>query len=90
MHPTQPPAELAPACSVAGVLGVLPGIVGMLQATEVFKLLLGAGEPLAGRLLMLDATGTTFDEVRVPRDPACPTCGEGARRDPTTAALANA
>ena len=78
MYPTQPPPELAPACSVAGVLGVLPGIVGMLQANEVFKLLLGAGEPLAGRLLMLDAMGTTFDEVRVWRDPACPACGEGA------------
>ena len=78
MYPTQPPPELAPACSVAGVLGVLPGIVGMLQATEVFKLLLGVGETLAGRLLMFDAMGTTFDEVRIWRDPACPACGEAA------------
>jgi molybdopterin/thiamine biosynthesis adenylyltransferase/rhodanese-related sulfurtransferase len=78
MYPTQPPDELAPACSVAGVLGVLPGIVGMLQANEVFKLLLGVGEPLVGRLLMFDAMSTTFDEVRVWRDPACPACGEGA------------
>ncbi len=77
MYPTQPPDELAPACSVAGVLGVLPGMVGMLQANEVMKLLLGVGETLAGRLLMLDALGTTFDEVRIWRDPACPTCGEG-------------
>ena len=77
MYPTQPPPELAPACDVAGVLGVLPGIVGMLQANEVFKLVLGAGETLAGRLLMLDALGTTFDEVRIWRDPACPACGEG-------------
>ena len=77
MYPTQPPDELAPACSVAGVLGVLPGIVGMLQANEVFKLVLGVGETLSGRLLMLDAMGTTFDEVRIWRDPACPTCGEG-------------
>ncbi len=77
MYPTQPPPELAPACSVAGVLGVLPGIVGMLQANEVFKLVLGVGETLSGRLLMLDAAGTTFDEVRVWRDPACPACGEG-------------
>jgi len=77
MYPTQPPDELAPACSVAGVLGVLPGIVGMLQANEVFKLVLGVGETLAGRLLMLDAMGTTFDEVRIWRDPACPACGEG-------------
>ena len=78
MYPTQPPDELAPACSVAGVLGVLPGIVGMLQANEVFKILLGVGETLAGRLLMFDALGTTFDEVRIWRDPACPACGEGA------------
>lgn len=76
MYPIQPPAELAPACSVAGVLGVLPGIVGLMQANEVFKLLLGVGETLAGRLLMFDAMGTTFDEVRIWRDPACPACGE--------------
>ena len=78
MYPTQPPPELAPACSVAGVLGVLPGIVGLLQANEVFKLVLGVGETLAGRLLMFDAQGTTFDEVRIWRDPACPACGEGS------------
>jgi molybdopterin/thiamine biosynthesis adenylyltransferase/rhodanese-related sulfurtransferase len=78
MYPTQPPEELAPACSVAGVLGVLPGMVGMLQANEVLKLLLGVGETLSGRLLMLDALGTTFDEVRIWRDPACPACGEGS------------
>jgi molybdopterin/thiamine biosynthesis adenylyltransferase/rhodanese-related sulfurtransferase len=76
MYPTQPPEELAPGCSVAGVLGVLPGIVGMLQANEVFKLVLGVGETLAGRLLMFDAMGTTFDEVRIWRDPACPACGD--------------
>jgi len=80
MYPTQPPDELAPACSVAGVLGVLPGIVGMLQANEVFKLVLGVGETLSGRLLMLDAMGTTFDEVRIWRDPACPACGEGVQQ----------
>jgi molybdopterin/thiamine biosynthesis adenylyltransferase/rhodanese-related sulfurtransferase len=78
MYPTQPPPELAPACSVAGVLGVLPGIVGLLQANEVFKLILGVGDTLAGRLLLFDAMGTTFDEVRIWRDPACPACGEGA------------
>jgi len=77
MYPTQPPAELAPACSVAGVLGVLPGIVGLMQANEVFKLLLGVGDTLAGRLLMFDAMGTAFDEVRIWRDPACPACGDG-------------
>lgn len=78
MYPTQPPPELAPACSVAGVLGVLPGIVGMLQANEVLKLVLGVGDTLAGRLLMVDAMGTTFDEVVLWRDPACRACGEGS------------
>ncbi len=76
MYPIQPPEELAPACSVAGVLGVLPGVIGMLQSNEVFKLVLGVGDTLAGRLLMFDAMGTTFDEVRIWRDPACPACGE--------------
>ena len=79
MYPTQPPPELAPACSVAGVLGVLPGIAGVLQANEVFKLILGVGDTLSGRLLMFDAMGTTFDEVRTWRDPACPACGDAAR-----------
>jgi molybdopterin/thiamine biosynthesis adenylyltransferase len=78
MYPTQPPEELAPACSVAGVLGVLPGIVGLLQANEVFKLLLGVGQPLAGRLLMFDAMSTSFEEVRIWRDPSCPACGESS------------
>lgn len=78
MYPNQPPPELAPTCSVAGVLGVLPGIIGLLEANEVFKLLLGVGETLAGRLLMFDALRATFDEVRVTRDPACPACGEAS------------
>jgi len=78
MYPTQPPEELAPACAVAGVLGVLPGIAGLIQANEVFKLLLGVGETLAGRLLMFDALSTEFSEVRIWRDPACPACGEGS------------
>jgi len=78
MYPTQPPDELAPACAVAGVLGVLPGIAGLIQANEVFKLLLGVGETLAGRLLMFDAMSTEFSEVRIWRDPACPACGEGS------------
>jgi sulfur-carrier protein adenylyltransferase/sulfurtransferase len=86
MYPTQPPAELAPACSVAGVLGVLPGIAGVIQANEVFKLILGVGDTLAGRLLMFDAMGTTFDEVRIWRDPACPVCGDGAWEPMRTAA----
>jgi sulfur-carrier protein adenylyltransferase/sulfurtransferase len=78
MYPTQPPDELAPACAVAGVLGVLPGIAGMLQATEVFKLLLGVGETLAGRLLMFDAQTSEFNEVKVWRDPDCPACGSAS------------
>ena len=78
MYPVQPPEELAPSCAVAGVLGVLPGIVGLLQANEVFKLLLGVGETLAGRLLMFDAMATRFDEVKVWRDPQCPACGEAS------------
>jgi sulfur-carrier protein adenylyltransferase/sulfurtransferase len=78
MYPTQPPPELAPACAVAGVLGVLPGIAGLIQANEVFKLVLGVGETLAGRLLMFDAMATDFSEVRIWRDPACPACGEGS------------
>ncbi|MDQ3879683.1 MAG: molybdopterin-synthase adenylyltransferase MoeB [Chloroflexota bacterium] len=79
MYPTMPPPELAPACDVAGVLGVLPGLIGILQATEVIKLVLKIGEPLAGRLLMVDALNTEFSEVKVWRDPACPACGEGSQ-----------
>ena len=79
MYPTMPPPELAPACDVAGVLGVLPGLIGMLQATEALKLMLGAGETLAGRLLMVDALNTEFNEVKVWRDPSCPACGEGSQ-----------
>jgi molybdopterin/thiamine biosynthesis adenylyltransferase/rhodanese-related sulfurtransferase len=78
LHPVQPPAELAPACDVAGVLGVLPGIIGLLQANEVFKLVLGVGETLAGRLVMFDAMASAFSEISISRDPACPACGEGA------------
>ena len=64
-----------PNCAEAGVLGVVPGIIGMVQATEVLKLLLGIGEPLVGRLLRFDALRMRFDSVRVPVDPACPACG---------------
>jgi sulfur-carrier protein adenylyltransferase/sulfurtransferase len=74
--PAPPPPEEAPSCAEAGVLGVLPGIVGLLQATEVIKLIIGQGEPLAGRLLMIDALDMKFREFRVPRDPHCPVCGE--------------
>jgi len=75
-YPAPPPPEEAPSCAEAGVLGVLPGIVGLLQATEVIKLIVGAGEPLTGRLLHVDALGMRFREYRVPRDPECPVCGE--------------
>ena len=75
-YPAPPPPEEAPSCSEVGVLGVLPGIVGLLQATEVIKLILGRGEPLTGRLLHVDALDMHFREFRVPRDPQCPVCGE--------------
>ncbi len=71
-----PPPELAPSCAEAGVLGVLPGIIGSLQANEALKLLLGVGEPLVGRLLLFDALDASFREVRLRRDPRCPACGE--------------
>ena len=76
LFPMPPPPELAPSCAEGGVLGVLPGIVGSLQANEALKLLLGIGESLQGRLLLLDALGTTVDEVAVKRDATCPVCGE--------------
>ena len=75
LYPTPPPPELAPACSVAGVLGVVPGVMGLLQATEAIKLILGIGDPLIGRLLLYDALDTTFQELQLSRDPACPACG---------------
>ncbi len=88
LYPSQPPDELAPACSVAGVLGVLPGIIGLLQANEVIKLVLGVGETLAGRMLLFDAMSTSFDEIRLWRDPACPACGDGvAQSQPMAAAV---
>ncbi len=74
LHPTPPPPELAPGCSVTGVLGVVPGVMGLLQATEALKLLLGIGETLAGRLVLFDALEATFTELRFRRDPACPVC----------------
>jgi molybdopterin/thiamine biosynthesis adenylyltransferase/rhodanese-related sulfurtransferase len=76
LHPEPPPPELAPSCSEGGVLGVLPGIVGSLQANEALKLALGIGEPLIGRLLTLDALETEFYEVKVAKRPDCPVCGE--------------
>jgi molybdopterin/thiamine biosynthesis adenylyltransferase/rhodanese-related sulfurtransferase len=78
LYPEPPPPELAPSCAEAGVLGVLPGIIGLLQATETIKLLLGIGEPLVGRLLTYDALPGEFSELRLYRDPHCPACGEDA------------
>jgi len=74
LYPTPPPAELAPSCGAAGVLGVLPGVMGLLQSVEVIKLVTGAGDTMAGRLLLYDALGTTFTELKVRRDPECPIC----------------
>ena len=74
LFPVPPPAELAPSCGANGVLGVLPGTMGLLQATEVVKLILGEGDPLVGRLLMYDALAASFTEVKVRRDPDCPIC----------------
>jgi molybdopterin/thiamine biosynthesis adenylyltransferase len=79
LYPVPPPAELAPSCGANGVLGVLPGTMGLLQATEVVKLVTGAGEPLVGRLLLYEALGATFTELKVRRDPDCPICS----RDPS-------
>jgi sulfur-carrier protein adenylyltransferase/sulfurtransferase len=76
LFPTPPPPELAPSCAEGGVLGVLPGIIGSLQANEAIKLALGIGQPLIGRLLLFDALTASFTEVVLRRDPACPVCGE--------------
>jgi sulfur-carrier protein adenylyltransferase/sulfurtransferase len=76
--PEPPPAELAPSCAEAGVLGVLPGIIGSIQALEAIKLLLGIGEPLIGRLLAYDSLEETFRTFNVRRDPECPACGPNA------------
>jgi molybdopterin/thiamine biosynthesis adenylyltransferase/rhodanese-related sulfurtransferase len=78
LFPYPPPAELAPSCGANGVIGVLPGTMGLLQATEVIKLILDVGNPLIGRLVMYDALAATITEVKVRRDPACPICS----RDP--------
>jgi molybdopterin/thiamine biosynthesis adenylyltransferase/rhodanese-related sulfurtransferase len=78
LFPEPPAAEDAPNCAQAGVLGVLPGIIGLLQASEAIKLILDIGKPLVGRLLCFDALAATFRELRLPRDPHCPGCGRDA------------
>jgi molybdopterin/thiamine biosynthesis adenylyltransferase/rhodanese-related sulfurtransferase len=80
LYPQPPPPEEAPSCAEAGVLGVLPGIMGVLQATEAIKLILGLGDTLAGRLLVYDALKTRFRELKLRRDAGCPTCGDGVDR----------
>jgi len=78
LYPEPPPPALAPSCAEAGVLGVLPGIIGLLQATETIKLLLDIGEPLVGRMLTYDALAGEFYQLRLYRDPECPACGKHA------------
>src|SRR5581483_7400261 len=76
LFPQPPPPELAPSCAEGGVLGVLPGVIGSIQAAEALKLALGIGDPLVGRLLLYDALAASFTEVTLRRDPACPVCGD--------------
>jgi molybdopterin/thiamine biosynthesis adenylyltransferase/rhodanese-related sulfurtransferase len=76
LHPEPPPAGLIPNCAEAGVLGVLPGLIGVIQATEAIKILSGVGEPLIGSLLLYDALRMRFRQITLPRDPACPVCGD--------------
>lgn len=76
LHPEPPPPGLIPNCAEAGVLGVLPGVIGTIQATEAIKLITGLGEPLIGKLLLYDALRMRFRQIALPRDPACPVCGD--------------
>ncbi len=78
LYPRPPSPDMAPSCAEAGVLGVLPGIIGLLQATEAIKLMLGIGEPMIGRLLNFDALSMSFHTLKLRRDPECPVCREGA------------
>jgi len=82
LYPVPPPPELAPSCGANGVLGVMAGVMGLLQANEVIKLVAGIGEPLVGRLLLYESLGTRFTELKVKRDPECPICGEQAPEIP--------
>lgn len=75
LYPEPPPPGLVPSCAEGGVLGILPGLLGIIQATEVIKLVLGSGEPLIGRLLLVDALGMRFRELRLRKNPECPVCG---------------
>jgi sulfur-carrier protein adenylyltransferase/sulfurtransferase len=79
LYPVPPPADMAPSCAEAGVLGVLPGIIGLLQATEAIKVILGKGEPLVGRLLTFDALKMEFHTLKLRRNPKCPVCADGVK-----------
>ena len=83
LYPEPPPPGLVPSCAEGGVLGILPGAIGVVQATEAVKLILGIGEPLVGRLMLYDALGMSFREMKLRKDPGCPICGE----DPTVTEL---
>ena len=76
LYPAPPPPGLVPSCAEGGVLGILPGAIGVVQATETVKLILGIGEPLVGRLMLYDALGMSFREMKLRKDPNCPICGE--------------
>src|SRR3954471_5506317 len=76
LYPEPPPPGLVPSCAEGGVLGILPGLVGVMQATEVIKLILGKGDPLIGRLLLIDSLGMKFRELKLRKNPDCPVCGE--------------
>ena len=76
LYPEPPPPGLVPSCAEGGVLGILPGLLGTIQATEVIKLILGVGDPLIGRLLLVDALGMSFRTLRLQRNPECPVCGD--------------
>ncbi len=83
LYPEPPPPGLVPSCAEGGVLGILPGLVGVIQATEVIKLILGKGEPLIGRLLLVDSLGMHFRELKLRKNPDCPVCGNESHRDQT-------
>jgi len=76
LYPEPPPPGLVPSCAEGGVLGILPGLLGVIQATEVIKMILGAGDPLIGRLLLVDALGMKFRELKLRKNPECPACGK--------------
>ncbi len=76
LYPEPPPPGLVPSCAEGGVLGILPGVIGLIQATETVKLILGIGEPLVGRLMLYDALGMRFRELKLRRNPECPVCGD--------------